>query len=125
MRRRLRYFFPPRRRRPTDLEQTETRTARKMAALLLRLEMIEKGDKVRVVRCRPGHWQRSAGAWSFVVEVLEGESTAVPGVLRFREVCGSQYSATEILKAKVVIVYTDPQGDRHLDIGKEGDAVFI
>lgn len=78
-------FFRPRRHRLTELEQTETRTARKMAALLLRLGLIEEGEKVRVVRCRPGHWQ---------------------------------------IKAKVVTVYLDRHGDRHLDVGKEGDEIF-
>ena len=111
-----------RRRRLTAIEQTETRTAIKMAELLVRLELIERGDKVRIVRCRPGHWQRSAGAWSFVVEVLERKDR--DNVVIFREVCGSQYSATEILKAEVVTVYRDRFGDTHLDVGREGDPIF-
>lgn len=47
------YRWNPRRRRLTELEQTETRTARKMAELLRRLGLIEENEKVRVVRCRP------------------------------------------------------------------------
>lgn len=115
--------FRSRRRSLTETEQTETRAARKMAELLVRLELIEEGEKVRIVRCRPGHWQRSAGAWSFVVEVLD-KSMSDNSALRFQEVCGSQYSATEILKAAVVTIYQDRFGDRHLDVGKEGDEIF-
>jgi hypothetical protein len=48
-----------------------------------------------IVRTRAGHWQRSAGAWSWFLLRKDGE-TCYPSV-------GSQYPASELIKGDVDI----------------------
>lgn len=51
-------------------------------------------DAVNFKRLRPGYWQRTSGAWSWVAQ---------SGAMDI----GSQFSATEILKSKTISIYKD------------------
>lgn len=51
-------------------------------------------DKNSFYRIRPGHWQRSQGAWSWTMRYFEGNPSDF----------GSQESVNEILKNKDKIV---------------------
>jgi hypothetical protein len=71
----------------------------------------------KIDRLRPGHWQRSEGAWSWALEIQTVEGGQTFGV------CGSQWSATECVKApyweiwnsgfdKSIIPYHEKEEDR-------------
>lgn len=51
-------------------------------------------------RCRPGYWQRSAGAWSWVCNEINEDGTLITSFD-----IGSSYSATDLLahKGKLII----------------------
>jgi hypothetical protein len=59
----------------------------RLIARLRKEGWISDSSSVKFERCYPGHWQRSAGAWVWMVEG--------PGVQ-----IGSSYTAKECLKAK-------------------------
>lgn len=105
----------------TLTQQTETRTAREMQKILVRLGLIDSTDKIRVLRLYPGNHQRSEGAWSWVAEVLEQRE----GGNYLREICGSQHPAGEILTAEKVTVFVDRWGGHSLYAGKEDDEEFV
>jgi len=51
-------------------------------------------DTARIERFYPGHWQRSAGAWSWMLHLER-----LDGKLHVGKIYGSQWSATECAKA--------------------------
>lgn len=55
---------------------------------------VEVPDWIEIIRTRAGHWQRSAGAWSWYALDAKG-----------REVMGSPTSITELLKAPALTWY--------------------
>lgn len=99
--------------------ETETRSALKLAKILADLELIPSGAKIRIIRLRPGHWQRSAGAWSWVAQELSKSDDGKS--LVFKDVCGSVHPVSEILTAEKVVRYIDKFGDITLYSGKNDD----
>lgn len=65
-----------------------TKSARDLADVLVALDIIDPGRKIRIRRVYAGRHQRSAGAWSWYAENELGN-----------EVCGSQFTVQEILQA--------------------------
>lgn len=58
-------------------------------------------DSTEITRFRPGHWQRSQGAWSWMLELKRRD-----GGITYDYSYGSQFSATECAKASVWEFYT-------------------
>lgn len=78
--------FRPRRKPPED--PFGTRTALALSSVLEELDIIDKGDRIRIRRVYAGYHQRSAGAWSWYAEDHQGN-----------EVCGSQFTVRDIVQA--------------------------
>lgn len=80
-----------------------TRSAQRLTRLLLRLELLDPGERVRIRRQYPGWWQRAAGAWLWTAETGS------------REICGSCYTVKEVLAAQAqVTVHRDYWGSASL-----------
>ncbi len=76
-----------------------TRTAKNILAVMTDLGIAKDTAAIRIHRTYSGHWQRSAGALSWFV------TDAATGM----EICGSQYTCTEIVqehKKHNVVLYT-------------------
>jgi len=58
-------------------------------------------DATEIYRLRPGHWQRSGGAWSWSLELVRKDGGTV-----VYDSFGSQFTATECARAKVWEFYT-------------------
>lgn len=80
--------YGKRKRRVVVVDPFATQTAQAMATVLSDLGLIDSGQKIRIVRVYAGRHQRSAGAWSWYAEDQTG-----------REICGSQFTAREIITA--------------------------
>lgn len=65
-----------------------TATAKAMTAVLIDLGLLDEDERVRIRRVYAGRHQRSEGAWSWWAEDQDGN-----------EVCGSQFTAREIIRA--------------------------
>lgn len=58
-------------------------------------------EKTGIDRHRPGHWQRSGGAWSWSLELVRKDGGTI-----VYDSFGSQFSATECAKAPEWQFYT-------------------
>jgi hypothetical protein len=91
--------------RPVSIHHSKIRDA-----LLARLKSdlkIKMGRDPYVLRLYHEHWQRSAGAWSWVVEWHKDPSSGT---------IGSQWPMKAILKAKKIIA-TQVGNDTHIEVG--------
>lgn len=85
-----------------------TRAARGLRDLLASLDLCEPDCELVIDRLRPGHWQRSAGAWSWEAMRIE-DGRRVP-LVRGCSV-GSQWSVREVLAASSVSAVDSSGGD--------------
>jgi hypothetical protein len=53
-----------------------TRTAKAIRQVLIDLGVSNVPAEIKIQRHYPGHWQRSAGAWSWSAESLDGQEIA-------------------------------------------------
>ena len=60
---------------------------------------LELPTDCRIQRMYPGHWQRSAGAFSWIIESTSPKSLAIAG--RF---VGSQERVRDLLRAKTLVM---------------------